>query len=217
MCGRFTLRTKLNILLQEFHAELRHELQLPPRYNIAPRQSVVIVRQSEAGRELTLMRWGLLPSWTKDPKTAPLLNNARSETVAEKPSFRAAFKSRRCLIPASGFFEWKREGNFKQPYYFRRPDDAPLAFAGLWERWHDIESCTILTTDANELMAQIHDRMPVILSPNDYGEWLDPAATEPGKLLTPLPSDDLVSYPVNPVVNKARNEGPECIEPVSSR
>jgi len=116
MCGRFTLRTKLNILLQEFHAELRHELQLPPRYNIAPRQSVAIVRQSEAGRELTLMRWGLLPSWTKDPKTAPLLNNARSETVAEKPSFRAAFKSRRCLIPASGFYEWKREGKLKQPY-----------------------------------------------------------------------------------------------------
>ena len=217
MCCRFTLRTKLNILLQEFHAELRHELQLPPRYNIAPTQDVAVVRPSEAGRELTLMRWGLIPSWTKDPKKAPLLNNARSETVAEKPSFRAAFKSRRCLIPASGFYEWKREGKLKQPYYFRRPDDRPLAFAGLWEKWHDIESCTILTTDANELMAQIHDRMPVILSPNDYGEWLDPAAPEPGKLLTPFPSDELVSYPVNPAVNNARNEGPECIEPVPPR
>ena len=140
MCGRFTLRTKLNILLQEFHATLRDEIQLSPRYNIAPTQDIPVVRPADGERELTMMRWGLIPSWTKDPKKAPLLNNARGETVAEKPSFRSAFKSRRCIIPASGFYEWKREGKVKQPYLFRHPDDRPIAFAGLWETWNDIES-----------------------------------------------------------------------------
>jgi putative SOS response-associated peptidase YedK len=159
------------------------------------------------------MRWGLLPSWTKAPKKAPLLNNARAETVAEKPSFRSAFKSRRCLIPADGFYEWKTEGKLKQPYLFRRADEKPLAFAGLWEKWNDIESCTIITTEANAVMEPIHDRMPVILAPNDYSEWLDATATEPGKLLTPCPPDELTAYAVNPNVNNARNEVPECIEP----
>src|SRR5262245_54690758 len=137
MCGRFTLRVPLNILATEFDLALSPEqLTLPfaPRYNIPPTVSIPVIRLAEGKRQLSLMRWGLLPSWTKDPKTAPLLNNARAETVAEKPSFRSAFKSRRCLIPASGFFEWKREGKLKQPYYFRRPDDRPIAFAGLWER-----------------------------------------------------------------------------------
>jgi putative SOS response-associated peptidase YedK len=217
MCGRFTLRTAMNILLQEFHAELRHELQLAPRYNIAPTQEIAVVRPADDKRELTMMRWGLIPSWTKDPKKAPLLNNARGETVAEKPSFRSAFKSRRCIIPASGFYEWHREGKLKQPYYFRRPDERPIAFAGLWETWNDIESCTIITTDANELMAQIHDRMPVILAANDYDRWLNPATTDAAKLLVPCPPDELTSYPANPIVNNARNEVPECIEPIPPR
>lgn len=161
------------------------------------------------------MRWGLLPSWTKDPKKAPLLNNARAETVAEKPSFRSAFKHRRCLIPASGFFEWKLEGKQKQPYYFRREDDKPIAFAGLWETWNEIESCTIITTDANAVMAPIHHRMPVVLGVNDYANWMDPAADDLLSLLTPCPDDELICYPVNKVVNNARNQGPQCIEPVT--
>ena len=135
--------------------------------------------------------------------------------MAEKPSFRSAFKSRRCLIPASGFFEWKKVGKIKQPYYFHRPDDRPLAFAGLWEKWNEIESCTIITTEANALMAPIHDRMPVVLGSNDYVTWLDPAATNLDKLLTPFPSDELVRVAVNPIVNNARNEGPECIAPIA--
>jgi putative SOS response-associated peptidase YedK len=162
------------------------------------------------------MRWGLLPSWTKDPKKAPLLNNARAETVAEKPSFRSAFKSRRCLIPASGFFEWKTEGKVKQPYYFRRPDERPIAFAGLWETWNEIESCTIITTDANAVMAPIHHRMPVVLGVNDYGHWLEPSDSDLLPLLAPCPDDELICYPVNRIVNNVRNEGPECIVPLNS-
>ena len=145
MCGRFTLRTKLNILLQQFHAELRDEVELPPRHNIAPTQDVAVVKHDYAGRILTTMRWGLLPSWTKDPKKGPPLINARAETVAEKPSFRSAFKSRRCIVPASGYYEWLSEGKVKQPYLIRRPDEQLLAFAGLWEKWNEIESCTIRT------------------------------------------------------------------------
>jgi putative SOS response-associated peptidase YedK len=207
----------MNILLQQFHAELRDVVDLPPRYNIAPTQDVAVVQGDDSGRVLTTMRWGLIPSWTKVPKKAPLLNNARAETVAEKPSFRSAFKCRRCLIPVSGFYEWLTEGKSKQPYLFRRPDDQLFALAGLWETWNDIQSCTIITTEANDVMAPIHDRMPVILSENDYTVWLDATAKEPGKLLTPCPADELITYPVNPIVNNARNQGPDCIEPVPTR
>lgn len=218
MCGRFTLRTKLNILLQQFHAELRDdELELRPRYNIPPTTDVLVITAADGKRWARTMRWGLLPSWTKDPKKAPLLNNARAETVAEKPSFRSAFKSRRCLIPADGFYEWKTEGKAKQPYLFRRADEKPLAFAGLWEKWNDIESCTIITTEANAVMEPIHDRMPVILAENDYSEWLDPATTDVAKLLTPCPPDEIEAVAVNPIVNNARNEVPECIEPIDGR
>jgi putative SOS response-associated peptidase YedK len=218
MCGRFTLRTPLSVLIDEFDLAISPDSQqwlFQPRFNIAPTQDVFVVRQSnDAGRQLASMRWGLLPSWTKDVKAAPLLNNARAETVAVKPSFRSAFNSRRCLIPSSGFFEWKREGKLKQPYYFHRADEKPIAFAGLWEQWNNIESCTIITTDANELMATIHDRMPVILGRNDYAQWLDPAGKDVGELLAPCPPDELVSYAVNPVVNNARNQGPQCVEPL---
>jgi putative SOS response-associated peptidase YedK len=160
------------------------QLIFEPRYNIPPTVDIPVIRFADGKRRLSMMRWGLLPPWTKDPKKSPLLNNARAETVAEKPSFRSAFKKRRCLIPASGFFEWKKEGQLKQPFYFSRPDDKPLAFAGLWETWNDIESCTIITTEANELMAPIHDRMPVVLGDNDYATWLDPEATSLEKLLS---------------------------------
>ena len=215
MCGRFTLRTPLSVLIDEFDLSSDQQLLFEPRYNIPPTADIPVVRLADGKRQLSLMRWGLIPSWSKDPKKAPLLANARAETIAEKPSFRSAFKSRRCLIPASGFFEWKREGKAKQPYYFRRPDNRPLAFAGLWEKWNDSESCTVITTDANELMLPIHDRMPVVLARNDYAEWLDPAATGLEKLLTPFPFNELICSPVNPIVNNARNEGPECIAPVT--
>jgi putative SOS response-associated peptidase YedK len=216
MCGRFTLRTPLSVLIDEFDLSPNQQLLFAPRYNIPPTINVPVVRFTDGKRSLSLMRWGLLPSWTKDPKTAPLLNNVRAETVAEKPSFRSAFKNRRCLIPASGFFEGKTEGKQKQPYYFRRPDDRPIAFAGLWETWNDIESCTIITTEANGLMSPIHDRMPVVLGKNDYGEWLDPKTTDSTSLLTPCPADELICYPVDPVVNNTRNEGPQCIVPLNS-
>jgi putative SOS response-associated peptidase YedK len=140
-------------------------------------------------------------------------NQCAIETAAEKPAFRSAFKCRRCLIPSDGFYEWKKVGNKKQPYHFHLANGQLLAFAGLWERWKEIESCTILTTAANELSGQFHDRMPVILSPNDYAEWLDPQAKEPVKLLTPFPASEMAAIAVNPIVNNARNEGPECIEP----
>jgi putative SOS response-associated peptidase YedK len=217
VCGRFTLRDRLNVLLQQFAVEANADQPRPlfeGRYNIPPNQDIPIVRLSDHKRELTIARWGLIPSWTKDPKKAPLLNNARAETIAEKPSFRSAFKSRRCIIPASGFFEWRTEGKTKLPFYFHRLDGQMLAFAGLWEQWNDIDTCSIVTTEANEVMAPIHHRMPVILGLNDYDEWLDPTANEPSKLLTPCPADELTCYPVSTVVNNARNNVPECIQPL---
>jgi putative SOS response-associated peptidase YedK len=219
MCGRFTLRTPASVLVSQFALDLG--LQLPLRYNIAPTQQVAVIRSADGARQLAMMKWGLIPSWADDPKIGYSLINARSETVAEKPSFRSAMKSRRCLIPADGFFEWQKEGKKKLPIYFRRPDDQPFAFAGLWERWskaaEPVESCTILTTSANALVRPFHDRMPVILSPNDYNAWLDPQTTDAEKLrylFEPCHVEELTAYPVNPVVNSARHEGADCIEAV---
>ncbi len=217
MCGRFTLRDRLNALLEQFAVEANDSIQhslFEDRYNIPPTQDVPIVRLADRKRELAVARWGLIPPWTKDPKKAPLLNNARAETITEKPSFRSAFKSRRCIIPGSGFFEWKTEGKVKQPFYFINPDGKMLAFAGLWEQWNDIETCSIVTTEANEVMAPIHHRMPVILGLNDYDEWLDSSSTDVAHLLAPCPPSELTCYPVSSVVNNARNNVPECIEPV---
>jgi putative SOS response-associated peptidase YedK len=214
MCGRFTLRQRLNDLMRHFDCP-EPEWQLALRYNIAPTQDVVVVKQGETGRELAEMKWGLIPSWAKDPKIAYTMINARSETAADKPAFRSAIRKRRCLIAADGFYEWRKEGKAKLPILFHRPDDQQFAFAGLWERWNDIESCTILTTAANELVKSLHDRMPVILSPNDYKAWLDPQTTEPAKLtylLQACPVDELTATPVNPVVNNARHEGPDCVQ-----
>jgi putative SOS response-associated peptidase YedK len=184
------------------------------RYNVAPTQDIPIVRQTDAGREISLAHWGLIPTWATDPKIGYKLINARSDTAAEKPSYRSAFKSRRCLIPADGFFEWQKVGAKKQPIYFRLPDGGPFAFAGLWERWKEITSCTLLTTEPNTLVANYHDRMPVILSPNDYVRWLDTSAPEPQKLLDSFPASEMVGYPVNPIVSNSRNEGEKCIEPI---
>ena len=219
MCGRFTQRTPGARLAQEFQLD-----EVPPveaRYNIAPTQTVIGVRQTAAGREAKFLKWGLIPSWAKDPSIGAKLINARSETVTEKPSFREAFKKRRCIIPADGFYEWQRTTGRKQPYFFRmREEDRPFGFAGIWERWKDegggvVESCSILTTEANELLRPVHDRMPVILHPEDYQLWLDEDVRKQElrrELLCPFPAGEMVSYPVSTLINSPRNQGAELIE-----
>lgn len=220
MCGRYTLRLTPSELAEFF--DLFRQPEFGPRYNIAPTQQVAVIRQSDGNRELSEMRWGLIPSWAKDEKIGSRMINARSETAAEKPSFRAAFRRRRCLIPADGFFEWQKVEGGKQPYLIGLLNDRPFAFAGLWERWEHpqgdaIESCTILTTTPNELLADIHDRMPVILSDDAYDPWLDPTCDPDAlqELLTPYPPDELQMTPVSTVVNNPRNDVPECVEPVA--
>lgn len=217
MCGRFTLA-----LPPELLAEIIGEIEQPhiqPRYNIAPTQQVAVIRQEAGGRRhLDYLRWGLIPSWAKESSSHMI--NARSETVHEKPAFRQAFRSRRCLIPASGFFEWLQEGARKQPLYIHMRDDSPMIFAGLWETWKSpaseiVESCTILTTSSNSLIRPFHDRMPVILGRSDWDTWLSREATQ--EQLTPLfqayPSDLLDCYPVSDLVNSPRNDTPECLNP----
>lgn len=224
MCGRFTLRTPTPVLIQQFQLGLF--APLPPRYNIAPTQPIAVVRQLGPGepRQLDTLRWGLIPSWAKDPAIGNRMINARAETVAEKPAYRAAFRQRRCLVLADGFYEWQKSPAGKQPYYIRLADDRPFAFAGLWERWQDktlkdapiIESCTVITTDANRLVQPIHDRMPAILAPEDYAHWLDPhvaAAEQLTPLLRPYPAEEMTTYPVSPLVNRPTSDSPECIKP----
>jgi putative SOS response-associated peptidase YedK len=196
-----------------------------PRYNIAPSQPVAAIRiaPDTATRQLLLLRWGLIPSWAKDPKIGHQCINAKAETVAEKPSFRAAFKTRRCLVIATGFYEWQVQGRAKQPMWIGLKSHRPFAFAGLWEQWQPsdgavIESCTILTTESNELLRPIHNRMPVMLVPTAYDQWLDPTVqqAEPLKaLLRPYPSEELTAYPVSTLVNNPHNDGRQCLEPVS--
>lgn len=222
MCGRFALTASGAEIAATF--ALDTPLQLAPRYNIAPTQPVAAVRlhPHSGQREWTHFHWGLIPSWAKDPKMGARMINARSETVAEKPSFRAAFKRRRCLIPASGFYEWQKVGGGKQPIYIY-PATAPLfALAGLWETWQmpdggELDSCTILTTTPNEFMRPIHNRMPVILEPADFEMWLDPGErpTDSLHLLRPFSAAKMAAYPVSTFVNSPRNEGPDCIAPLN--
>ena len=220
MCGRFTRTTPIRVLATLF--DFTEGPDLAPRYNIAPTQSIAAVRNvAEAPRrELAMLRWGLIPGWADDPKISYSLINARSETAATKPAFRAAFKARRCLILADGFYEWQKQGKHKQPYCLRRQDGKPFAFAGLWERWHPgeedaVESATILTTSANDAMKPIHERMPVILSPADYPRWLEPKTprAELESLLVPCPSDELTAFPVSKWVNDPKHDDARCLEP----
>ncbi len=220
MCGRFSLTQSADALANAF--ALNDVPAWMPRYNIAPTQTIAtLVSDASPSRQFRLLRWGLVPSWAKDLAIGSKLINARSETVAEKPSFRAAFKQRRCLILADGFYEWLRlDKKQKQPYYFQLTDKQPFAFAGLWERWQGsgepIESCTMLTTQANELLQPIHDRMPVMLAPETYERWLDvttPAA-ELQQLLHPYDAQAMQGYPVSPSVNSAANENIECLNPL---
>lgn len=220
MCGRFSLGLSAATLASHFNAQAI--LAWSPRYNLAPSQQVPTVVQPAAGlRELCGMRWGLIPSWAKDPTIGSRLINARAETVGEKPAFRAAFRERRCLIPADGFYEWAGAGRRKQPWCIRRSDGAPFAFAGLWERWsppagEPVDTCTILTTTPNALMAPIHHRMPAILDPQAYAPWLDPDLRDPGRLLPllgPAPSEELTAYRVSLLVNRPSNDSPACLAP----
>lgn len=218
MCGRFSLSTPLADLEALFG--LGDLPPLDPRYNLAPTQTVAVVRVAPNARkrELVWLKWGLVPSWAKDPEIGNRMINARSETVTEKPSFRAAFKKRRCLIPADGFYEWKRAGAKKQPYHIRMRDGKVFAMAGLWEHWPSpdgspLETFTILTTGPNDLMRAIHDRMPVILDPKDYDLWLDPDMQNPEPLkplLTSYPADKMAAVPIDTHVNNPKHEGPAC-------
>ncbi len=233
MCGRFTLNTTPDQVATLF--DLPTEPRLQPRYNIAPTQPVGIVRMDKTGdaREWELVTWGLVPSWSKDPSMGARMINARSETAREKPSFRAAFKRRRCLVPATGFYEWQKVNGKKQPHLAgvksqaKHGDSDLFAFAGLWEFWtggdgSEIQSCTILTTSPNELMEPIHNRMPVILHPDDYEEWLGSGQDDPPPvldslqhLLRPFPTEQMQTTPISTLVNNPRNENAECIEPLT--
>lgn len=223
MCGRFTQTATPEQIAQTF--QLPDLPLLAPRYNIPPSQLIAAVRidPETSTRHLVMLRWGLIPSWTKDPKSAPQSINAKSETVAEKPSFRSAFKWRRCLIVTTGFYEWQPQGRTKQPMWIGFPDRRPFAFAGLWERWQrdevdPIESCAILTTGPNRLMEPIHNRMPVILPSTSYDQWMDPTNQNTDSLkpfLRPYSNDDLVAYPVSTLVNNPRNDVSQCLEAVS--
>ncbi len=227
MCGRYVLTTPGEVLAQIFEVPAPSEeiaRALAPRYNIAPTQPVPVVRRSAAGpRELALVQWGLVPHWAKEPAIGGKMINARAETAAEKPAYRDAFKRRRCLIPADGFYEWKKLGKGKEPWFLRMRDRRPFAFAGLWSSWkrpeggEPLESCAILTTAPNELVATLHDRMPVILSPAHQERWLDAAANVSTftELFSPYPAEQMEAYPVSRGVNSPAHDAPDNLEPVT--
>lgn len=225
MCGRFALFAGPEALARYFGVTIE-DVTAPDRYNIAPSQAVLTVRaRRDEGREGVRVRWGLIPSWAKDPSIGNRMINARAESAPEKPAFRSAFKARRCLIPASGFYEWQATGGKrKQPYFIRGADGEPLAFGGLWERWRPseteapVDSCTILTTAANAVMASIHDRMPLVLEPAAFEAWLGevPASADDLRALCrPAPDARLVAEPVSTAINSARHDGPDCITPLT--
>ena len=223
MCGRYFLHStadKLSSLFGEMPMPL-----LAARYNIAPSQPIPVIRQNPAGRrEMVLVRWGLIPSWSKGPDSRFSMINARVETVAQKPAYRTAFRYRRCLIPADGFYEWRAADNAKQPYVLRPRDGVPLAFAGLWEHWQDangneLESCTILVRAANEQVKTVHERMPVIMTPNSFDLWLNIHAQKPQPLETLLAvqqAPELEIYPVSRAVNSPKSDAASLLEPLES-
>jgi len=223
MCGRYRLSRRKQIIEEHFDSVSGEEDWIP-RYNIAPTQPVPIIRQhpKEPIRKLSLVRWGLIPSWSKDASGAAMMINARSETAANKPAFRDALKSRRCLIPADGFYEWQKTGKARQPFCFEVDGGSLFAFAGLWDRWKDpngtwVKSCSILTTMPNAVTSTIHDRMPVILHPSNYDPWLDPGMTNVEAacdLLRPYDAQLMNSYPVSARINKVGNDDADCSTPI---
>lgn len=216
MCGRFSLDALPDTLARHF--DLPEVPALGPRYNIAPAQDIAVIRPGLQGRECVLLRWGLVPAWSSEPRTKYSTINARAESVADKPAYRHAFRHRRCLIPATGFYEWKQTDDTRIPHHIRMKDGGLFALAGLWERWEKdataLESCTIVVTAANRLMAPIHDRMPVILDPARYVAWLDPDNTNEAALLAmlvPYADDLLEAWPVSRLVNNPANDSPRCL------
>lgn len=222
MCGRFTQRHKPEEVIERFEVG-EDDLISQPRYNIAPSQTLATVRQGD-GRQLFACRWGLIPFWAKDPAIGNRMINARAETLAEKPSFRRAFAARRCLIPADGFYEWRKQGKgASRPFYIRLRDDGLFGFAGLWEEWKSpdgevVTTCAIITVEPNELMAGIHNRMPAILKPEHEAAWLDRSNDIPAvsNLLQPYPSELMEAYEISRAVNNPRFDDPACIEPVTT-
>ena len=220
MCGRYTLKSPLSVVTERFDIE-EFPSSLSPSYNIAPTQQVATVLSENGKRKLEMLRWGLIPSWADDPEIGNKMINARAETVAEKPSYRRAFKRSRCLILADGFYEWQKTDSGKQPFHIRMQDGSPFAFAGLWESWdkgEEIRSCTIITTEANDLVGEVHNRMPVILHAEDYEMWLDSDfdTREPlMSLLKPFPAEAMDAYPVSRRVNKPSNNEPGVVEPAA--
>lgn len=224
MCGRFTLTTDYDTLEERFSLKGGVQLPLVPRYNIAPTQEVLSVVNDGQGNLGEMMRWGLIPSWAKDPSIGNRMINARAETLTTKPSFRTAFKKRRCLIPADSFYEWRRLNGSRRPMRIMLKSGEPFAFAGLYETWKDpegqsVRSCTIITTDSNTLIQPVHDRMPVILPRDAEVAWLDPGFEDTGallELLVPYPSEEMTAYEVSKLVNSPHNESPEVTAPVQS-
>ncbi len=216
------MRAPASVIAEQF--SLFEVPWLKPRFNIAPTQPVPVVRmtpqQAEPQRQFIFLHWGLVPSWADDPAIGNRMINARAETAADKPSFRTALRRRRCLVVADGFYEWQRQGKRRQPMFIHLRDDRLLAFAGLWESWEGarhsaLESCTILTTEANDVVRPIHDRMPVIVAPEDYARWLDPAVQKPEPilpLLRPYPSESMEAYPVSMRVNSPTRDEERCVE-----
>ncbi len=219
MCGRYAVTTAPEAMRALFR--YLEQPNFPPRYNVAPTQPVAIVRMVEGKREFALVRWGLIPAWVKDPRGFSLLINARGESVLDKPAFRNAMKRRRCLFPADGFYEWKREGDRKQPYFVRLKSGQPMAFAGLWETWsgpngEELETAAIVTTAASRSIAHIHDRMPVIVAPEAFDFWLDPNvdAQTASAVIAPAPDAALEAYEVSSAVNRTANDSRELLEPL---
>jgi putative SOS response-associated peptidase YedK len=234
MCGRFVQASSPELLVARFGVDEAAAARHDASYNVAPRATVYAVRDRAGGdqsgdhgrrRYLSDLRWGLIPSWAKDPKVGDRMINARAESLADKPAYERAFRRHRCLVPAEGFYEWQRRGSRKQPMFIHRWDGEPMAFAGLWAAWRDpndpdgewLRSCAIVTTNANDTLAPLHDRMPVVLEERDWDRWLDPDSGDVDALthlLQPASDDLLVAYPVGTAVNSADNDGPELVERV---
>lgn len=223
MCGRYAITTAPEAMRRLF--EYPEQPNFPARHNVAPTQPIPIVRLQEGKRQFALVRWGLLPSWVKDPKAFTLLINARGESANDKPAFRNAMKYRRCLIPADGFFEWKVEGKVKRPYFVYRKDRSAFAFAGLWESWmgpngEEMESAAIVTTGASRSIQHIHHRMPVMLAPDQFGMWLDKKnvdAQMAAGMLQPLPDDEVAAHEISPRVNRVVNDTADVLDPITAQ
>lgn len=217
MCGRYVLKTPAKVLASHFG--LDEVIEVVPRYNISPGTDIPTIRHSPEGkRVMHLLRWGLVPHWAKDPSIGAKLSNARGETVAEKPSFRDAFKRRRCLVPADGFYEWKPEGQIKQPYYFSMESGEPFALAGVWESWRApggeiLRTCCLITTGPNDIMLPVHDRMPVIVSPDDYEMWLAGESSDALTLIRPYGAEKMQAWAVSKRVSRSGEEGADLVCP----